>query len=162
MDKLTANNTVCYVGKVSLKMEVNGKTFHYSNNGKPELFRLFARALAGYNVSEDTPYYISGYRTDGSGSVPFIQSPIPISARNFVNDDDGGSVRFTARLSPNNLVNLASDSTSETTYTLNLLKKDLTTELASIEIEDSSIFQNLSSSARILLEWNMSVRNGEQ
>lgn len=159
MDKLTANNTVCYVGKVSLKMEVNGKTFNYSNNGKPELFRLFARALAGYNVSEDTPYYISGYRTDGSGSVPFIQSPIPISARNFVNDDDGGSVRFTARLSPNNLVNLANGST----YTLNLLKKDLTTELASIKIEDGSeIFSELPSSARILLEWNMSVRNGEQ
>lgn len=158
MDKLTANNTVCYVGKVSLKMEVNGKTFNYSNNGKPELFRLFARALAGYNVSEDTPYYISGYRTDGSGNVPFIQSPIPISARNFVNDDEGGSVRFTARLSPNNLVNLASGPT----YTLNLLKKDLTTELASIKIEDGTIFQNLPSSARILLEWNMSVRNGEQ
>ena len=159
MDKLTANNTVCYVGKVSLKMEVNGKTFNYSNNGKPELFRLFARALAGYNVSEDTPYYISGYRTDGSGNVPFIQSPIPISARNFVNDDEGGSVRFTARLSPNNLVNLASDSI----YTLNLLTKYLTTELASIEIEDGSeIFSELPSSARILLEWNMSVRNGEQ
>lgn len=159
MDKLTANNTVCYIGKVSLKMEVNGKTFNYSNNGKPELFRLFARALAGYNVSEDTPYYISGYRTDGSGNVPFIQSPIPISARNFVNDDEGGSVRFTARLSPNNLVNLASGPT----YTLNLLKKDLTTELASIEIEDGSeIFSELPSSARILLEWNMSVRNGEQ
>lgn len=159
MDKLTANNTVRYKGKVTLKIEVNGKTFTYSNEGKPELFRLFARALAGYDVSADTPYYITGSRTDGSDSVPFIQSAVPISARNFVNDDEGGFVRFTARLSPNNIIN-ATD--TESVYSLNLLKKDVTTELASIKIEDGSIFQNLPSSARILLEWNMSVRNGEQ
>ena len=49
-----------YAGEVNVKFNINGKLVdvHNHNSGLPNLFRLIARALAGYNTSLEKPDYI--------------------------------------------------------------------------------------------------------
>ena len=154
------SNTAGYHGSVGFKLSVGGKEYSYKNSGTAELFRLFARALSGWNVSADTPFYIDGDYTIGVSTtkIKFLKIPLYITARAFVDDSDGGITRFTATLLPSDLINIPVSSTG-VTYKFHLLMQDKQTELATIQIDDNTIFDNIPSTARIIIEWSMSVRN---
>lgn len=159
-NNLHIKNNVGYHGNVTFKLSINGKECAYKNEGTPELFRLFARALSGLSVKEDTPYYINGGFTIGTSptETTFLRNLVYITARNFINDDEGGFTRFTATILPSDLINIPSSSTG-VTYKFYLLKKDKTTTLADITVVDNTLFDNIPANTRIIIEWDMLVRN---
>ena len=60
MQKSNAITDLQYTGEVSVKFNINGKLvdIRNHNSGLPNLFRIIAKALAGYNTSQEKPNYI--------------------------------------------------------------------------------------------------------
>lgn len=80
-----------YEGKATITIEYNGKKIKYSNHneGTPQLFRLYAKALAGYNTFEDRPVYLDiRYTVDNSTYKSILTNDLPkLTAGNWYYDD---------------------------------------------------------------------------
>ena len=160
MDKVLISNNINYFGSIKLSVSVDDKKYTFHNSGTTDLFRLFAKALCGINISTSTPYYILGTYTRGSSSaeVQFLKDFIYVTARNFVDDENGGCARVTASIRSTDLQNIPTDLTG-VVYKFKLYSADKQTVLATVTVPDNTMFSGITSAARIIVEWSMQVRN---
>lgn len=163
MDKVAISNNINYFGSVKLSVTVDGKKYDFHNTGTADLFRVFAKALCGMNISTSTPYYILGVytRNNSSAEIQFLKDFIYVTARNFVDDENGGCARMTASIRSTDLQNIPTESSELTglTFLFKLYAADKQTVLASVAVPDSTMFTGITAAARIIVEWSMQVRN---
>lgn len=158
MDKFT------YTGKITLSHKKSDKELikRYYNTGTPSLFKFFAYALAGKDISDLSPNLLRiGYKeTDSSPTIGLTEQPI----LKLFYDDVSYSVEPTnvqnvCRLQCNIPLSKISD-LSKSTYVLQIISMD-NSILAETMLTDDP-FKDLNSSDQVIIVWDMFVENKQE
>lgn len=157
-NKYTSIDT-CYTGTVTLEFLIKDKIVKINahNEGLPELFRIIAKCLAGYDTTKDVPIKVDlRYLTDTS-YTSCLNHTIALSARRYDHDstDDTWSAYYTAAIIKEDLKSNAID--ADRTYKLYLISgKDK--DMASIAI-DYTPLSSIGAGAQALIEWKLTTKN---
>lgn len=155
-------NKLNYIGIVTIEVERNNKKIRkrVHNRGEEILFELFAKTLAGLDVSHLLPTFfkMSWNKDDVSYNSPLI--PILSSYRPEITYIGMNVKKNICRLQCNlPLSRIGTDNLTQEVYTLNILSKEEEI-LATVEIENSP-FANLNSSDQVIILWDLYVTNFE-
>ena len=151
-------DTLEYSGEVRLKFLHNGKdiTAILHNEGTNSLFRLLARALAGYDTRIETPKKLQLYKKDSTSAeyISILKSPIPLTGITYTQLGDDWCAVFTGVI---NSANLITKPQTDVTYYLSLTS-DSDVDLAYLTVP-SNFLTNLAKGVQGLVEWRMKVKN---
>lgn len=150
-------DTLEYSGEVTLKFLHNGKdiTAILHNEGTPSLFKLLARALAGYDTRIETPKKLQLYKKGSAGEyISILKSPIPLTGITYTQLDNDWCALFTGVINSTNL-----STTPEATITYYLaLTSSSDVDLAYLTVP-ADFLTNLKRGVQGLVEWRMKVKN---
>lgn len=163
--RLQSNDAINYFGNVKISYTKRGSNviFVNHNNGKSLLFKLIARALAGYNVSGNLPNAINlQYMNENGDYVDCLRTPMPITRRVILengtesgNENNTFSSVYTALLNRSNILIF-----SQNNYRLQLL--DISGGVLADSEVDANVIKSIEKSGGIeaLIEWSLIFQNG--
>jgi len=157
-EKEPVNTGLKYHGNVELKLKIKDKIINFKNHneGKSDLFRVIAKALSGYSITNEIPVMID-VRTSELLSSSILNKDIYLSGGAYFKDTDTNwKVRFNANISGDDInKNLLTESLT----TLYIILKSINADLASMEV-DISYFNTIATGGmQALLEWTLYVDN---
>lgn len=156
------DNKFCYTGYVTVKLKIKDKVFELSkhNSGLSALFRIFAMALCGYNVSQSAPVKLD---LRGANVAPTdsninlftscLPALVPLTGVQYFQEDDIWKSRFTATI-PYSFF-LAQKLSMYTNKILVLT--GLSDDLAYLSISEG--FEDLTEGTELIISWDMYVDN---
>lgn len=149
-------DTLEYSGEVTLKFLHNGKdiTAILHNEGTPSLFRLLARALAGYDTRIEAPKKLQLYKKDGEAYISILKSPIPLTGITYTQIGKDWCAVFTGVI---NSTNLITPPKTDVIYYLALTSSS-DVDLAYLTVP-GKFLTNLAKGVQGLIEWRMKVDN---
>ena len=150
-------DTLEYSGEVTLKFLHNGKdiTAILHNEGTPSLFKLLARALAGYDTRIETPKKLQLYKKDSTEAyISILKSPIPLTGITYTQLGEDWCAVFTGVI---NSANLTTVPQTGVTYYLALTSSS-DVDLAYLTVP-GKFLTNLAKGVQGLVEWRMKVKN---
>lgn len=150
-------DTLDYSGEVTLKFLHNGKdiTAILHNEGTNSLFRLLARALAGYDTRIEAPKKLQLYKKDSTSAyISILKSPIPLTGITYTQISGDWCAVFTGVINSANLLTKPED---KVTYYL-ALTSDSDVDLAYLTVP-ADFLTNLAKGVQGLVEWRMKVQN---
>lgn len=149
-------DTLEYSGEVTLKFLHNGKdiTAILHNEGTSSLFRLLARALAGYDTRIEAPKKLQLYDKSGENYISILKSPIPLTGITYTQIGTDWCAVFTGVI---NSANLLTAPLTDKTYYL-ALTSDNDVDLAYLTVP-ADFLTNLAKGVQGLVEWRMKVKN---
>ena len=159
-----ATTSVNYIGEVTIRNKIGDKdvVFHGRNGGLPPLFRLMAKAMAGYDTTGDKLMWIDlRHSDDGVIYTTNLNKPVPITQRMFMQDGDQNWVtRITAAISVDSLINPIQPSPAYP-YRLYVVSTG-GSDMAYFNVEDVTPLTAIQASTQALVEWNLRFVNAAQ
>ena len=156
-DEQRATTSVKYIGEVTLRNKIGDKevVFRGRNSGLPPLYRLMAKAMAGYDTTGDKLMWIDlRYSDDGVTYVSNLYKPVPITQRMFMQDGNQNWVtRITATISADSILN-SIQTTPTHPYRLYVVSTS-GTDMAYFNVEDTAPLEAIQTSTQALVEWNL-------
>lgn len=166
------NSNLSYKGVVTLATKLGDKTIEKKvyNNGTNLLFELYARALAGQQVSLLIPSYIDVGGVRDIDGVDIYEShtkeslPVIVTYLDKVRADEGGysyGVPFT-RVEAILTRNMFNEYLGDNTKVIRLMSSD-NRELALVNVEDlGNTIKTLIAGTQMIVVWDLYVTNKEQ
>lgn len=163
------NSNFEYIGKVTLKMLHKGKTIctQHLNSGTDSLFKAYAKALSGQDITSYLPSYINIGFEDGDEFTSLLRNTGGISVVRTYTEQPIPSTRITITLTSSMFNTNAPAGTDK--LQLRLLNKRSSTlseyTLAKVTLDDnatSTFKQVLGSSpsgTQIIIVWDLCVEN---
>jgi len=149
------NNKLIYQGKISVKLKVKDKIFNLNthNEGSVTLFKMFAKILAGEDITQDEkPYVIDLQALNGEIWTSCLTNKlIPNKFYTLDADSDWVTILNTS-ITPSNIISIVGSS-----FRIVLLNK-LNNELATAPIEDT-LLEKVLQGSQALVEWSLGVKN---
>lgn len=135
------SSAIPYKGRATIKIRIKDKIIEISNHNNAQflLKKMFVQFMTGnilgeYNASAKVPQFIDITKQDGANWNSVLVSPVPISSREYVYEDNIWVGKLTAVVQAGNLIE---DSiTEDSTYRLELLAN--TNNLSDSEKQNSS------------------------
>ena len=159
-------NNFNYAGKVSIEVTRNGHLIRkrYTNSGTSDLFKMFAYALTGRDISKMVPAYFTLSRGGDGAENENASIALPIIKIYYpeVLYSGGSSINNVCRLQCNlPLSKIEQLRTMDSgAYSLNIFSYE-DKKLASVAVSGDS-FEGLSPSDQVIIVWDLYVTNYAQ
>lgn len=160
------NSNFGYIGRVTLKTICNGKvtSTDYYNSGTADLFRGYAMAMAGQDITNWLPSYIDVglINTSTKEFTSVLRNHGGVSVvRTFIEDTDGPCTRITATLTNDMLYNNVGEGTMQfrlmSPTDKNILAELNLTESASATLKET--LENIPNGTQLIILWDLCVKN---
>lgn len=160
------SNNFNYMGKVSIEVTRNGHLIRkrYTNSGTDALFKMFAYALTGRDVSKMAPAYFKLSKVVEGEDNGNLSIALPIIKIYYPEVTYSGNIviknicRLQCNLPLSKIEQLLTNSENET-YKLHIFSYE-DNELANVTVSGQS-FSGLSLSDQVIITWDLYVTNKE-
>ncbi len=155
------NTNLNYSGSVDLSLIINGKkiVINNHNNGLPDLFRLIAKALAGYDITKEKIAYID-LRYNKSDDPETFNSCLTkkqsVSQLSYLIENGSWITKAASSIPYSSLIVSPISSLNATSFRIYLMTK--ATDLAFIEVDERDLLK-LVPGTQALVEWVLKISN---
>lgn len=151
------NSNLCYTGMVTIKSDYSGckKEIIRHNVGTEHLFKVFAKCLAGYDVSKDVPVAIDIVDDNDNSILDYLYL---FTGTVYTKKDNHWVTRYTTIIPKSKLQTI----NANLTYSLHLCDRN-SNVLASLTFTEAEVdaIANLDNDMQLLIEWELTVTNKE-